>query len=46
MASINSAAYGIMMSLYWLCYRHNNHISVVIGPEPSVMLVFEPGLPG
>jgi hypothetical protein len=23
------------MPLYWLCYRHNNHISVVIEPGAS-----------
>ena len=23
------------MPLYWLCYRHNNQISVVIGPGAS-----------
>jgi hypothetical protein len=23
------------MPLYWLCYRHNNHISVVIEPGTS-----------
>src|SRR6266481_5908613 len=25
------------MSLYWLCYRHNNQISVVIEPAPSLV---------
>jgi hypothetical protein len=25
------------MPLYWLCYRHNNQISVVIEPGPSVI---------
>jgi hypothetical protein len=25
------------MSLYWLCYRHNNQISVVIEPAPSLI---------
>jgi hypothetical protein len=24
-----------MVSLYWLCYRHNNQISVVIEPGAS-----------
>jgi hypothetical protein len=23
------------MPLYWLCYRHNNQISVVVEPAPS-----------
>ena len=26
-----------MMPLYWLCYRHNNEISVVIEPGASVI---------
>jgi hypothetical protein len=25
------------MPLYWLCYRHNNQISVVIEPAPSLI---------
>jgi hypothetical protein len=25
------------MSLYWLCYRHNNQVSVVIEPAPSLI---------
>jgi hypothetical protein len=25
------------MSLYWLCYRHNNQISVVIEPGASLV---------
>jgi len=25
------------MPLYWLCYRHNNHISVVIEPGASLV---------
>jgi hypothetical protein len=25
------------MPLYWLCYRHNNQISVVIEPAPSLV---------
>ena len=25
------------MPLYWLCYRHNNHISVVIEPGASTI---------
>jgi hypothetical protein len=25
------------MPLYWLCYRHNNHISVVIEPGASLI---------
>ena len=25
------------MPLYWLCYRHNNHISVVIEPAHSLI---------
>jgi hypothetical protein len=25
------------MSLYWLCYRHNNQISVVIEPGASII---------
>jgi hypothetical protein len=25
------------MPLYWLCYRHNNQISVVIGPGASLI---------
>jgi hypothetical protein len=25
------------MPLYWLCHRHNNHISVVIEPAPSLI---------
>ena len=25
------------MPLYWLCYRHNNQISVVIEPAPSLL---------
>jgi hypothetical protein len=25
------------MSLYWLSYRHNNHISVVIEPGASLI---------
>jgi hypothetical protein len=25
------------MQLYWLCYRHNNRISVVIEPAPSLI---------
>ena len=25
------------MPLYWLCYRHNNQISVVIEPGPSLI---------
>ena len=25
------------MPLYWLCYRHNNHISVVIEPAHSLV---------
>jgi hypothetical protein len=25
------------MQLYWLCYRHNNQISVVIEPAPSLV---------
>jgi hypothetical protein len=27
------------MSLYWLCYRHNNQISVVIEPGASLIHV-------
>ena len=27
------------MPLYWLCYRHNNQISVVIEPAPSPLLL-------
>jgi hypothetical protein len=26
-----------MMRLYWLCYRHNNKISVVIEPGASLI---------
>jgi hypothetical protein len=26
-----------MMRLYWLCYRHNNKISVVIEPVASLI---------
>jgi hypothetical protein len=26
-----------MMPLYWLCYRHNNQISVVIEPGASLI---------
>jgi len=26
-----------MMSLYWLCHHHNNQISVVIEPGPSLI---------
>jgi hypothetical protein len=26
-----------MMRLYWLCYRHNNQISVVIEPGVSII---------
>jgi hypothetical protein len=26
-----------MMPLYWLCYRHNNSIFVVIEPGPSLI---------
>jgi len=25
------------MPLYWLCYRHNNQMSVVIEPAPSLI---------
>jgi hypothetical protein len=25
------------MPLYWLCYQHNNQISVVIEPAPSLI---------
>jgi hypothetical protein len=25
------------MPLYWLCYQHNNQISVVIEPAPSLV---------
>jgi len=25
------------MPFYWLCYRHNNHISVVIEPAQSIV---------
>jgi hypothetical protein len=25
------------MQLYWLCYQHNNQISVVIEPAPSLI---------
>jgi hypothetical protein len=25
------------MRLYWLCYRHNNQVSVVIEPAPSLI---------
>jgi hypothetical protein len=25
------------MALYWLCYQHNNQISVVIEPAPSLI---------
>ena len=25
------------MSFYWLCYRHNNQISVVVEPAPSLI---------
>ena len=25
------------MALYWLCYHHNNQISVVIQPAPSLV---------
>jgi len=25
------------MPLYWLCYQHNNHISVVIEPASSLV---------
>jgi hypothetical protein len=32
MASING-----QMALYWLCYRHNNQISVVIEPGASLI---------
>ena len=28
---------GSAMPLYWLCYRHNNHISVVIEQAPSLV---------
>jgi hypothetical protein len=26
-----------IMPPYWLCYRHNNHISVVIEPGASIV---------
>jgi hypothetical protein len=32
------------MSLYWLCYRHNNHVCVVIEPAPSLMRAALAGL--
>jgi hypothetical protein len=25
------------MSLYWLCYRHKNQLSVVVEPAPSLV---------
>jgi hypothetical protein len=28
---------GIAMPLYWLCYRHNNQVSVVIEPGTSLV---------
>jgi hypothetical protein len=38
---INIAVYSkgrkLMMSRYWLCYRHNNQISVVIEPGASLI---------
>jgi hypothetical protein len=33
------------MPLYWLCYRHNNQISVVIEPGASIILAYELALP-
>jgi len=27
----------VLMPLYWLCYRHNNSISVVIQPAHSLI---------
>jgi hypothetical protein len=31
-----------MMPLYWLCYRHNNQISVVIEPGASIIHARKP----
>jgi len=33
------------MFLYWLVYRHNNQISVVIGPGASIIFAYELALP-
>jgi len=33
------------MLLYWLCYRHNNQISVVIEPGAPIILAYELALP-
>jgi hypothetical protein len=33
------------MPLYWLVYRHNNSIFVVIEPGASIILAYELALP-
>ena len=37
MSSSDELKIDVAMPLYWLCYRHNNQISVVIEPGASLI---------